>query len=189
MNSNSKTKRIAKLGVMAAVSVVLVLALHFPLIPSVSFLEYDPADVPIFLTSFAMGPGAGLVLTLVVSLIQGVSVSAASSWYGIVMHVIATGSFVLAAGSIYKRNKTKKMAIISLVVGSFVMAAVMIPANLLLTPEYLLMMGWATERAAARAIVKGLLVPIIGFNLLKASINAVITFVLYKRVSGFLHDK
>ena len=30
---------------------------------------------------------------------------------------------------------------------------------------------------------------IIPFNLLKAGLNAVLTFILYKRVSGFLHSE
>ncbi len=174
------TKRLAKLGILAAVSVVLVALIHFPLIPAAPFLEYDPADVPIMIGSFAMGPAAGFLLTVVAAVIQGTTVSAGSSWYGIVMHIIATGTYVLVAGNIYKREKTKKNAIIALLVGVIAWVCVMIPANLILTPVYM---------GAPRSVVAGLILPaILPFNLLKSLINSALTFILYKRISKFLHD-
>ncbi len=180
MNYNKKTSRIAKLGVLAAISIVLVSLIHVPLIPVVSFLEYDPADVPILLGTFAMGPAAGLILTVLASVIQGLTVSAASSWYGIVMHILATGTFVAVAGTIYGKKKTKRRAILALLLGSLSMALMMIPANLFLTPLYM---------GAPRSAVVALLPWIILFNVAKAGLNSVITFLLYKRVSGILHDK
>ena len=47
--TSEKTIVIARLGVMAALSVVLAALFHFPLFPAASFLEYDPADIPILL--------------------------------------------------------------------------------------------------------------------------------------------
>lgn len=178
-NVSKKTNTIAKLGILAAISVVLVSLIHLPLIPAAAFLEYDPADVPILLGTFAMGPAAGLALTVIASVIQGVTVSASSSWYGIVMHIIATGTFVLVAGNIYKGHKTKKAAIIALLAGTISMALIMIPANLILTPIYM-----GAPRAAVVALLPTGIIP---FNLIKAGLNSIITFVLYKRVSGLLH--
>ena len=77
----SKSEQIRKLVVMAllvAVSVVLIYAIHFPLIPAASFLEYDPADIPILIGALAYGPAAGVMLTVVASVIQGLTVSASS---------------------------------------------------------------------------------------------------------------
>ena len=147
-NVSTRTNTLAKLGILAAVSVVLVAIVHFPLIPAAAFLEYDPADIPILLGTFALGPVAGLLLTVVASIIQGVTVSAASGWYGILMHVIATGTYVLVAGNIYKANKTKKQAILALVCGTLAMAAVMIPANLFITPIFM-----GAPRAAVAASI------------------------------------
>ena len=185
MNVSKKTNTIAKLGVLGAISIVLVALIHLSIFPAVSFLEYDPADIPILLGTFALGPWAGLALTVVVSVIQGVTVSAASSWYGIVMHVIATGTYVIVAGLIYQKHKTKKGAVVSLVCGTLSMAAVMIPANLLLTPIYVQMVGVPAE--AAKPMVIGLLGWIILFNIFKAGVNSIVTFFVYKRVSPILH--
>ena len=177
-NVNKKTSDIVKLGILAAISVVLVYFIHFPIIPAVAFLEYDPADVPILLATFAMGPVQGFLLTIVVCLIQGFTVSASSGLYGILMHVIATGTYVLVAGSIYKNNKTKKNAIKAMVFGILAWVLIMIPANLIITPIFM-------------GMPRSALIPfmpwIVLFNLVKSVVNSVLTFVLYKRVSPILH--
>jgi len=186
MNSSIKsTKNLAKMGVLAAISVVLVYLIHFPIFPAAAFLEYDPADIPIILGTFALGPAAGLILAVVAAVIQGLTVSSASGWYGIVMHILACASYVLIAGNIYKHNKTKKTAIKALILGSIGWIIIMIPANFILTPTYLQMFGMSLE--AAKETVKGLIIWVILFNAVKSGLNSVITFFLYKRVSGILH--
>lgn len=178
MTTQNKTVRLAKMGMLVAISVVLVSLVHFPIFPAVPFLEYDPADIPIIIGTFAFGPMAGLMITVITSILQGVTVSAASGLYGIIMHIIATGAFVLVAGNLYKGNKTKKEAIIALIAGVITMTVVMIFANMIVTPAF---MGMPLA-----AILK--LMPFIAaFNFIKAGINAVMTFLLYKRISGFLH--
>jgi len=178
MNVNKKTSTIAKLGVLGAISIVLVALIHISIFPAVPFLEYDPADIPILLATFAMGPWAGLALTVVVAVIQGLTVSAASGWYGIVMHIISTGAYVIIAGEIYKHKKTKKGAILALCMGTLSRPLVMIPANLILTPLYM---------GVPRSVVVDILWWIIAFNIVYAAINSLITFFVYKRVSPILH--
>ena len=143
-----------------------------------AFLEYDPADIPILIGTFAFGPLAGILLTVVTSVVQGVTVSAASGVYGILMHIIATSVLVFVAGIIYKFNKTKGEAVIALLCGVAAMTLVMIGANMVITP---LFMG------VPREVVWNLMPFIAGFNAIKAGINAAVTFILYKRISGFLH--
>ena len=178
LTSREKTVRLAKMGMLVAISIVLVYFIHFPIFPAVAFLEYDPADISILIGTFAFGPLAGILLTVVTSVIQGVTVSAASGLYGIIMHVISTSVLVLVSGLIYKYNKTRKGAVIALLCGVAAMTLVMIGANMIITP---LFMG------VPRNIVWSLMPFIAGFNAIKAGINSVVTFLLYKRISGFLH--
>ena len=178
MTSREKTVRLAKMGMLVAISIVLVYFIHFPIFPAVAFLEYDPADISILIGTFAFGPLAGILLTVVTSVIQGVTESAASGLYGIIMHVISTSVLVLVSGLIYKYNKTRKGAVIALLCGVAAMTLVMIGANMIITP---LFMG------VPRNIVWSLMPFIAGFNAIKAGINSVVTFLLYKRISGFLH--
>mgnify|MGYP001522173611 CR=1 FL=1 len=112
MNTQTKrnTLRLATMGMLAALAVLLVAFVHFPLIPAAPFLEYDPADVPILIGTFLYGPWAGLGLAGVVCIVQGLTVSAASGPIGILMHFLGTGACVLAAGLIYRRWHTFKGA-------------------------------------------------------------------------------
>ncbi|MDO4563787.1 MAG: ECF transporter S component [Clostridia bacterium] len=176
--TREKTLLLTKMGIMTAVSVVLVALVHFPLIPAAAFLEYDPADIPIFITTFALGPLAGLCVTVIAALVQGLTVSSSSGVSGILMHIISTGSFVLVAGNIYKTSRTMRTAVLSLSVGVLAATAIMLPANLIITP---LFMGVGID-----AVVQMLVPIILPFNLLKFTLNAALTLVLYKRISGFL---
>ena len=172
------TRRITTMGLMAAISIVLVAVVHFPLFPSAAFLEYDPADIPIFICTFLFGPVSGFVLTVVVSVIQGLTVSAGSGPIGILMHILATGSFTLVAGNIYRLRRTRRGALAALAAGVVVMAAVMCLCNLIFTPIFM---------GAPREAVMEMMVPIIiPFNLLKAGINALITFVIYKSIARLI---
>ena len=165
------------MGILAAIAIVLVVIVHFPIFPAVSFLEYDPADVPILLGTFAMGPAQGLLIIAVVAIIQAFGLGG-NGIYGALMHIIATGTYVLVAGLIYKHKKTKKTAIIALVCGCLAWIVVMIPANLFITSAFM---------GVPRSVIVQYLPMICLFNLIKSGVNSVITFFLYKRVSGILH--
>ena len=111
-------RKLTALGMLGAISLILVATVHFPIIPAAPFLEYDPADVPILIGTFAFGPVAGFLLTVVVSIIQGMTVSAASGGpIGIIMHFLATGTFVLLAGNLYRAHRTRKAALLGLAAG------------------------------------------------------------------------
>lgn len=175
MIRNEKVRRLTRMGMLAALSVVLVAIIHFPIFPAAAYLEYDPADIPILIGTFLYGPWCGVLLTLVASVIQGLTVSASSGIYGIIMHVIATGVFCLTAGYIYKAKKTLKGALIALICGTIAMAAVMAGANLIITPLF---------TGMPREAIKALLLPVIvPFNLIKAGINSAVTFLIYKPIS------
>lgn len=172
--------KLVKIAVLSALAIVLMILLRFPLIPSAPYMEYDPADIPVFIGGFMYGPIAGLIITVIVSFIQAITVSASSGWIGFVMHVIATGSFVIVASLIYKKIHTYKGAIISLIAGTITMTVIMIPANLIFTPRF----GVPLETVKA-----GILTIIVPFNLLKAIINSVVTLLVYKPLSRILKDK
>ena len=93
------------------------------------------------------------------------------------MHIIATSVYVLVAGLIYKKYHTLKGAVCSLAIGTAAMALIMIPANLFITPLFL---GVAREQVVA------LLGWIIGFNVIKAGINGILCFVIYKPLRRIL---
>lgn len=178
MVMKNEVNRISRLAVLSALSILLMFLIRFPLIPAATFLEYEPGDVPALIAAFLFGPGAGVIVTLVVSLVQALTVSAGSGWIGAIMHLIATGIMVTVAGFIYKRIHNFKGAVIALIAGSISMILIMIPLNLVFTTKF---MNVPVEA------VKAMIIPvIIPFNLLKASMNSVLTVFVYKPVGKFL---
>ncbi|MBQ6864391.1 MAG: ECF transporter S component [Clostridia bacterium] len=171
---NTKRSNIIKtveLAMLVALSVVLMLVVRFPLIPTASFLEYDMGDVPVLISSFLFGPIHGFVVLVIESLIQALTVSSSSGWVGFVMHVCSSGVFIIAASLIYKKLKSVKGLIIGVIVGSVVMTLMMIPLNLIFTVHFL---------GTPREVVVDMLIPaIIPFNLFKAVLNSVVSAITF----------
>jgi riboflavin transporter FmnP len=169
---------LAKMGMMAAIAVIFSL-IHFPILPSAPFLEYEASDLPILISAFAFGPLPGLVIGIISILLHDLVFAPSSGPYGMIMHFIAMGVFVLAAGFIYRKFKTRKGAIISLLIGGLAVILIMIPANIIITPLFL--------GLPVKSVYAMLPTAIIPFNIIKAAITIVLTFIIYKRISPFLH--
>lgn len=172
------TRRITGMAVMAAMSIILVSIpfLRIQPFPIAPFLEYDAADIPIILATFIYGPMSGLIVTVIVSVIQGLAFSFGGGPIGILMHIISTGAFVLTGGVLFKyikKSKLPKIAslVISLVVGVIGLLIAAISSNLLLTPIF---MGVPLE-----GVLEILLPAIIPFNLLSSGINSTIAGIIY----------
>ncbi len=176
-HQNTRLLKLAKMAMLTALAVVLVWLVHIPIFPAVAFLEYDPASVPMLLGGFLYGPLAGLVITVVAASIQAFTVSSESGLYGLIMHVIAVGGLVTVSSVIYRKYRSKKGAIVGLILGCLTMTTLMIPANLLVTPAFT---GWPVS-----AVVQ-VLPWIVLFNLVKSVVNSILAFFLYTRVRGLL---
>ena len=181
MRQRTNIDRLVKLGMLTALSIILVYAIHFPIFPAAPYLEYDMADVPILIGTFLYGPWWGLALTAVVSLLQWLLVSPQSLWVGAVMHFFATGSYVLAAGLIYQRKKTRNAAIFGMAIGSILQTLRMIPMNLIFTVHF-----FGVPREAVLALLPSAIIP---FNAIKTVANSILTFLLYKRVAKLLEKE
>ncbi|MDD3400345.1 MAG: ECF transporter S component [Eubacteriales bacterium] len=188
MNTRSqRVDRVVKLGMLGALSIVLVLVLHFPIFPAVSFLEFEFGDVPIYLAGFAFGPWWGLALTVVVSVVQGLTVSAASGWIGILMHIIASGVSVVVAALIYQRYRTRQGSVWAMSAGVVVKILSMVVCNYFLTPLFLV--SAEMPYAIAQDVVVSLMWYIVAFNAIKAVSNGIVTYVLYKPLSEVFFKK
>lgn len=174
----SEVNKMSRLAMLAALSILLMFLVRFPLIPAAPFLEYEPGDIPALIAAFLFGPAAGVLVTLAVSLIQAFTVSAGSGWIGAIMHFIATGTMVAVAGYIYQKVHTQKGAVIALIAASISMTLVMIPLNLIFTTKFM-----NVPMEAVKAMIVPMIIP---FNLLKASINSTLTFLVYKPVGRVL---
>ena len=167
---NFKTKKIAMLGVLAALAYLSVVLINIPVV-SVDFLKYEPKDVIITLGGFMFGPVSAALLSVVVSFLEMVTISS-TGIIGCVMNILSTWGFACVATLIYKRVHTLKGAIIGLAAGCLTATALMLLWNYLITPLY---MGLARE-----AVVEMLLPIFLPYNLLKCAMNAALTRLIYK---------
>ena len=81
-----KIKILTNMAMLVALSLILVMLINFPILPAVPFMKYDPADIPILIGSFLFGPMGGVILTAIVSILQGLFISGDGGPIGIVMH-------------------------------------------------------------------------------------------------------
>ena len=176
MRARLNTKTITGMAMLSALSVVsLAIGIQFPFPFTPSFMLYDVADVFLFLATFMYGPLHGLAVTVIVSAIQAFLMGG-SSWAGFIMHVLATGSFCVVSGYVYRWKHDFKGAILALSCGCLTWMAVIIPANLLTHPLFN-----GTPVQAVVAMIPAILL----FNVIKAVGNSLITLLVYKRIHSF----
>jgi len=176
-NSTFNTRKLTILALLAAVAFVVMYLSKLIPVNVLGFLNFDLKDVIICIAGFLFGPLAAAGISVVVSLIEMVTISSTGFW-GLLMNVLSTCAFVCTAAYVYGRNKTIKNAILGLVIGVLLMTALMLLWNYLITPIYM---------KVPREQIVGLLVPIfLPFNLIKGGINATLTLLLYKPIVNAL---
>ncbi len=176
MKDKKFIRKMATMSMLCAIAYVAVF-LSRMLPPLVLFLQYDPKDVIITLGGFIFGPLSSAIISLVVSLIEAVTVSDTGP-IGLVMNVISTCTFACTAAVIYKKKRTLSGAVIGLIAGTLFTTAAMLLWNYAITPMYM---------EIPREEVKALLIPaFLPFNLIKGGLNTAFTLLLYKPVVSAL---
>ena len=176
MQTNGKLD-VRKMTLMAMICAVAITAVALIRVPIVAFLYYEPKDVAIAIGGFLLGPFAALLMSIVVSFVEMLTISA-DGFYGLLMNIISTSTFVCTAAFIYKKKRTMAGALIGLIAGIAVNVPVMLLWNYLVVPLYL---------GAPREVVAGMLVPIfLPFNLVKGVLNAAFIILLYRPLSAAL---
>lgn len=201
MNSQSavnsgKVRTMVCVGMLAAISTILML-FEFPL-PFIapSFYELDFSEVPILIGAFALGPMAGVMTELVKVLLNLVVNGTDTAFVGEFANSLIGCSFCVTASMIYKVKKSRANAIIGLVSGTVAMAVVGVFINaLVLLPAYAKAFGMPIEvfiemGTAINPSINGVwsfvILAVAPFNLIKGALVSVITMLLYKHISPIL---
>ena len=172
-----RKESIRKMVLIAMFAAIAYLMVSYIRIPAVLFLKYEPKDVIITIGGFLIGPMASFIISLVVSLLEMVTISETGP-IGCLMNLLSTCSFACTASIIYKRRHNLKGAVVGLLAGSAVMVCVMLLWNWLVTPLYM---------GVSRADVEGMLIPVfLPFNLVKAGLNSSLILALYKPLTSAL---
>ena len=183
----NKTKKMTTMALLCALSYIAMFMSRFlpPLFVAFPFLKYDPKDVVVVIGGFLYGPIAALAISLVVSIIEMVTVSG-THIIGCFMNIASTCAFACTASVMYKKYRSLKGGSAGLFMGTIAATATMLVLNYLLTPIYT---GMPRE-----AVLKLLVPAILPFNLIKCVLNSALVLLLYKpiikilRRSGFVEQ-
>ncbi len=183
-------------AMLSAIAFVLMfLDTAVPLMPN--FIKLDLSELPALIASFALGPVYGVVVCLIKNLLHLFMTQ--TGGVGELSNFILGVAFVLPAGLIYYRKKTKKSAILGAFVGALLMAAVSFPSNLYIVyPIYYNFMPKEGIIAAYQALApfatldtipKCLLMFNVPFTFVKGLISAVITIFVYQPLRPLLKGR
>lgn len=188
-------KNVVLMGMFGALGAVLML-FEFP-IPFIAppFYGLDLSEIPVLVGTFSMGPLAGAVIELVKILVKLVLKPTTTGFVGEFANICIGCSLILPAGWIYKRNKTKKGALIGMAAGTISMAVAGAVLNaLVMIPFYTNFMPLDSIIAAGAAINPAVsniwtfaFVCVAPFNLVKGAVVSLITTLIYKRISIIIH--
>ena len=169
-NISDNTKRLTGIAAFSALAFGASLVTNIP----VGFLTFDAKDAVITIASFIYGPISAVVMSFITAMLEFVSIGN-TGIYGALMDFISTLSFTLTASLIYAYKKDLNGALISLGASSVFYTAVMMVANLIITPLYM-----GVSAAVVKTMIPTMLLP---FNIAKALMNSSIVMFLYKPTS------
>lgn len=178
MNStNTKLNKFIKVSLLAAIAVVL-MYIDFPLLPMFPWLKIDLSDVPALMGAFAFGPLTGIVVELVKNFLIVLVKGSSTGFVGEFANFLVGVALVLPASIIYHRNKTKKSAIIGMIVGTLSIEIIGILANV-----FILLPLYGMNNMVGEELINYVVLGLVPFNGVKALIVCVVTYLLYKRLS------
>ena len=186
---------LTKISVLSVLAALLML-FEFPLPFAPSFYELDLSEIVVLIAGFALGPLAGVLTELLKILLNLVFNGTITAFVGEISNFFIGVSFVLPASIIYKKHKSFKGAIVSMIVGTLSLTVVgsafnyfiLIPAyaKMLLPMDAIIAMGNKVN-PNINGLLTLVLFATVPFNLLKGVVCSIVTALVYKRVSPILH--
>ena len=189
--SNLSVQYMTRIAILGALSTILFMIE----IPVVAFYKLDVSTLPALLGAFSMGPWAGLAI-LAIKDVFGL-LHSSTMYVGELADFIMGAAYILPAALIYRYKKSRKNALVGMIVGTVAMIVVAVLVNWkIMIPFYMTAFGMPMESIIGMAQsalpfvdteVELLLYVTAPFNLLKGAVLSALTFLLYKRLSPLLH--
>lgn len=194
----SLIKKIALTAILSTLATILYMFIKFPL-PMLfpSFLDFQVSNLPAIIGGFLLGPVYGSLIVIIRFLIK---LSFTSTQYvGELADLIIGLAVVISSSIIYKKNKTRKGALIALTTSTVIWVITSVLLNrYVLVPFYIELVFKGDVNAFVNfcKIIPGineqnymqkyLVYAVLPFNLLLSISVNLITFLVYKRLSNFI---
>lgn len=191
--SSVRTGYLTKIGMLSSIAVILMFfEVPVPMMPS--FLKLDASELPAIVGAFVLGPMAGVFIELIKNVVH--ALNSHTMGIGEVANFLVGISFVVPAGYLYGKYSTRRGAVFSLMVATFIM---MVSAAILnyfiLIPLYQVVLHFPLEQMVALGtatnprivdLTSFITMAIAPFNMIKGIIISLFTMLIYKKVSPLL---
>lgn len=189
------TRAITMTAVLSAASAILqMFEFSVPIAPS--FLKLDFSDLPAMLASFAFGPLSGIAVCFIKNVVN--LFISTSAGVGSLANFLTGAVLVGVAGVIYKRGKNRKSALVGSVIGALAMGISSLFINYFIVyPVYAQLFGgmdkillmYSALLPQINTLWAALLVFNLPFTIVRGLLSAIITFLIYKKLSPLLKGK
>ena len=178
-------KRIAFMAIFVALSyAVSFLEIPMPIFGA-EFLKLDFGNVFILLISFLLGPVEGVIVCL---LKEGLRcISSSSLCAGELANFLITSAFLLLPAVLYQYRKSLKTVILTLCIACLIATGMALIANRwIIFPTYAYLMDGTIFGMTVQEAFEKFWGAVLLFNVIKTVAVAILTILLYKRLSNFL---
>ncbi len=194
-NEKLKVRRMTLIALLSAVAFVLnMFSMPLGFLPT--FYKIDLSELPVLIGAFTLGPVAGVVIEFIKIVLNVLIGGTTTAFVGEFANFLIGCAFVVPAAILYFARKSKRNALIGIVLG----AAVCIAAGCLLNAFVLLpayakafhmdissLVAMGTEK---NGLISGMfsfvVFAVAPFNLIKCGAVGTITMLIYKRISRLL---
>lgn len=190
------TRKLAGIAMLSAVGFILMfIELSVPIMPA--FIKLDFSELPALLASFAYGPMAGAAVCLIKNVIH-IFIGGSTLGVGELSNFILGVLYVVPAGLIYQKMKSRKGALIGSLVGCVVSAGLGLFTNyFLIYPMYgkfvlpleAILGMYQALNPNCETLFEALLTFNVPFTFAKELLTAAIAFLIYKKLSPILHGR
>ncbi|MDD6468073.1 MAG: ECF transporter S component [Erysipelotrichaceae bacterium] len=189
---NSKVRAMALAAIMGTIAYVLMLfKINVPILSV--FADFDLSALAEIIGGFILGPIGAIEIISIKLLLKIATVGTQTMFTGELQNFLLSIAYVLPAVFYYRHHKTKKGAMIGLVIGSITCVVVAVITNLwIIFPFYIHLYGmdWDTIVSMSSAVnpwikdVPTLIAfSIVPFNVISKTVVSVITMLVYKKIS------
>ncbi len=189
--SLSGARTVSFVAVFGAIAAVLML-IEIPLFFAPSFYKIDLSEIPILICTFYLGPAAGICCELVKIMVKLLIKGTTTAFVGDFANFFVGCSLVLPASIVYHCKKSRKTAVLGLVIGTLIMTIFGSFFNAVyLLPKFSQLYGLPLEQIVAmgtavngsiQSVTTLVIYAVVPFNLLKGVVVSLLTLFLYKRV-------
>ena len=189
------TRKLAGIAMLSAVGFILMfIELSVPIMPA--FIKLDFSELPALLAAFAYGPMAGAAVCLIKNVIHifiGTTMAV-----GELSNFLMGVMYVVPAGLIYQKIKSRKGALIGSLTGCVISSIYCLPHNYFLIyplfgkfvlPLEAILGMYKTLNPNIDNLFQAIATFNVPFTFAKEVLTAAIAFLIYKKLSPILHGR